>query len=369
MASTDWCDCELPTELLNLISQRIDDELDLIRFRSVCSTWRRSSNSNHHPNSALKLPQLSYNLSDTINNINTSPFCCLFKRTIYLIKPLRHHKQHRPWLIRVTQNSHGKKLFHLLFKSFYYSHCFPRVLDFNKLSVLNLGTDFIIDHGDFNLCNYFFYNNKKREKFLAITCNGEKPMVLGISEYFPHPMLFCYLNNYWKPISDMSTKYVDICVFKGQFYLVDNTGRTVAIESDSSVQLVDNPFIPGDRKLLVESEGELLLVNIYENLKTFDVFSLDKNNKTWVKLMSLGDRVLFFVNKCSFSASALDMCVVKGNSVVFIDDTFNIYGNCVYLLDGSQQSSASDYRKCFKHVPDGLEYLSLFSAPEWIVKS
>jgi len=172
MASTDWC--ELPTELLNLISQRIDDELNLIQFRSVCSTWRRSSISNHHPNSTLKVSQLSYNFSYTINNINTSLFCYLFKHTLYLIKPLWHQKQLRPWLIRVTQNSLGKKLFHLLFNSFYYSHGFARALDFNKLSVLHLGPDLIIDHGDFNLRNYFFYNNKKREKFVAITCNGEK---------------------------------------------------------------------------------------------------------------------------------------------------------------------------------------------------
>ncbi|XP_024634445.1 F-box protein SKIP23 [Medicago truncatula] len=250
MASTDWCD--LPTELLNLILQRNDDELDLIR------------------------------------------------------------------------------------------------------------TDFIINHRDFNLRNYFFYNNKKREKFLAITCNGENPMVLGISDYFPHPMLFCYLNKFWKPISDMSTKYVDICVFKRRFYLVDNTGRTVTIESDSSVQLVDNPFIPGDRKLLVESEGALLLVNIYENLMTFNVFRLDEKNKKWVKLMSLRNRVLFFVNGCSFSASASDLCVAKGNCVIFIDDAYNI---CTYFynycLDRSQPLSVSEY----------FEYLSLFSAPEWIGKS
>ena len=185
-------------------------------------------------------------------------------------------------------------------------------------------------------------------------------MVLGISEYFPHPMLFCYLNNFWKPISDMSTKYVDICVFKGRFYLVDNTGRTVKIESDSSVKLVDNPFIPGDRKLLVKSEGELLLVNIYENLKTFNVFRLDEKNKKWVKLMSLRNRVLFFVNGCSFSASASDLCVAKGNFVVFIDDAYKI---CTYFynycLDGTRRLSVSDY----------FEYLSLFSAPEWIVKS
>ncbi|RHN50453.1 putative F-box domain-containing protein [Medicago truncatula] len=41
MAAVDWS--KLPTELLNLISQRIDDEIDFIRFRSTCSTWRSST--------------------------------------------------------------------------------------------------------------------------------------------------------------------------------------------------------------------------------------------------------------------------------------------------------------------------------------
>ncbi|PNX63171.1 F-box protein, partial [Trifolium pratense] len=38
MAEANWS--ELPTELLNLISQRIDNNVDLIRFGSVCSTCR-----------------------------------------------------------------------------------------------------------------------------------------------------------------------------------------------------------------------------------------------------------------------------------------------------------------------------------------
>jgi len=48
MAAANWS--ELPPELLNLISQHIDVELDLICFQSVCPTWRSSSIPNHHSN-------------------------------------------------------------------------------------------------------------------------------------------------------------------------------------------------------------------------------------------------------------------------------------------------------------------------------
>ncbi|RHN50450.1 hypothetical protein MtrunA17_Chr6g0457521 [Medicago truncatula] len=84
----DWS--KLPTELLNLISQRIYHEVDLIRFRSVCSTRRSSSIPNHHQIlpfkfSLLKLPVLTDpNGIDTINN-NTS-FWYLSKQNIFIIK-------------------------------------------------------------------------------------------------------------------------------------------------------------------------------------------------------------------------------------------------------------------------------------------
>ncbi|AES58687.1 hypothetical protein MtrunA17_Chr1g0146381 [Medicago truncatula] len=42
----DWS--KLPKDLLNLISKQIDNEIDLIRFRSICTNWRSSSIPNHH---------------------------------------------------------------------------------------------------------------------------------------------------------------------------------------------------------------------------------------------------------------------------------------------------------------------------------
>ena len=110
MAEADWS--ELPNDLVNLISQRFDKDLDLIRFKSVCSMWRRSSISNHHHQILpFKLPRFTSN--------------SLSKHILYLIKPppppppqeqeipLRH------WLIRITKNSRGEtQLFHPLHPQF-----------------------------------------------------------------------------------------------------------------------------------------------------------------------------------------------------------------------------------------------------------
>jgi hypothetical protein len=139
----------------------------------------------------------------------------------------------------------------------------------------------------------------------------------------------------------------------------------------------------GDMKFLVESEGELLLVDVYKSYSVYfdldgevacrddlkiHVFRLDEKAKKWVKLPSLGDRILFLGNGCSFSTSASDLSVAKGNCVIFMDDDCslvnkicnNASGMYVFDLDQGHVSPLSDY-------PD---YLNLFwPPPEWIVKS
>lgn len=138
------------------------------------------------------------------------------------------------------------------------------------------------------------------------------------------------------------------------------------IGPDSTVQMVAEHVVHGgDRKLLVESDGELLLVDIYESLDFgINVFRFHEKEKKWVKLMNLGDRVLFFGEGCSFSASASDLCVSKGNCIIFIDDAITNYwmqgGNGVYHLDQGRVSPVSRYH----------EYFNLFSPPpDWILKS
>ncbi|MCI02024.1 F-box protein, partial [Trifolium medium] len=282
--AADWS--ELPKDLLNLISERIDNEIDFIRFRSICSSWRSSSIVNHHTNILpFKFPLLKYvdhsdtdsddefsdsdyDFSDYINdyefsdsiNINDTnfPFSYLSKRSIFLIKPPQQQQTLiRPWLIRITQNSHGKtKIFQpdTAFESLFPSFNYSNMLDFNKLSVIRLGTDFI-DDDDFTLSDdRSDYMNP--ETVLAITCHGKTPLVLGSLSYVtPRQMLFRGNDERWTPIFS-STYYGDMCVFKGQIYAVNLSGRTVVVGPESSVQLIAQPSdLDVTQKLLVESEA------------------------------------------------------------------------------------------------------------------
>jgi hypothetical protein len=358
----DWS--QLPKDLLNLISERIDNDLDLIRFRSVCSSWRSSSipNLHHHVSLPFKFPHLkcSVYINSYVNNEQVSD--PLSKRNIFLIKAPQQQDETliRPWLIRVTQNSSGKaKLYESPLIPFELPSNFSFSIDLYKSSILNLGTDFILREP--------FIHPKK---VVAVT-----PLILAILLHNGHLVLWRCGDDCWTNIPDVS--YIgDICIFKERIYAVEEMSRkTVTIgPEDLSVQVVAKDVLGGDPKIqfLVESEGELLLVDVSEFVSDLgfivdvDVFRLDEMEKKWVKLKSLGDRVLFCGNECLFSACASDLAVAEGNCVIFMDNVFFEDNKicdrsmCVFDLDQGRLLPLSDYPA----------YLNLFwPPPASIVKS
>ncbi|KAA8535954.1 hypothetical protein F0562_028432 [Nyssa sinensis] len=149
----------------------------------------------------------------------------------------------------------------------------------------------------------------------------------------------------WTVIDDLPSPYDDVILFDGQFYAVDSTGRAVIVDSSPSVNLVAHSVFGGDKKFLVESCAELLLVDMYlstgpeedlgsyeyfefydefdcymiERTIRFKVFKLDQEGQKWVEVKSLGDQMLFLGDNCAFSASASDFTECKGNCIFFTD--------------------------------------------------
>ncbi|CAJ2639151.1 unnamed protein product [Trifolium pratense] len=360
----DWS--QLPTELLQLISQKLNSDFYLLRFRSVCSTWR-SSIPNHPPNHHLpfKLPPLPD------NNDNDS-VCYVVKHNIFLIKPttitIPNQQQQqqifiKPLLIRIGPNLNGNKI-HLwhpldLDQRLPFNFTSKVVFDFNHISIVDLGYVFllyILKDSD-SLQNYP-YPYVYYENVVAATCPGElQPLIVTFNRYYEMCM-FRPWDNVWTKIPNVSA-CEDICNFKGRTCLVDKTGRTVMVGPDLSVDFVaDEISDPGMVRLcLVESEL-YLVVSCYGGVNVrIDVYRLDEKKKKWVKLSNLGDRVLFLGNRCSFSASASDLGFANGNCVITMSDVTLKFGMSVLNFDEGRVLPLSDYPDYFKLLAkSGLDH-------------
>ncbi|KAJ8530313.1 hypothetical protein K7X08_037148 [Anisodus acutangulus] len=157
----------------------------------------------------------------------------------------------------------------------------------------------------------------------------------------------------WEIVDELSLPYDDVIMKDGNFYAVDNTGKGVVVNLSCGVtpelKVVANSVFGGDKKFLIESCGELLMVDKYlsigpeddlgynenigfyeefdcymsERTVKFKVYKLDGDMQRWVEVTSLEDRMLFVGDNCTFSVlvSELDSRC-KGNCILFADQYF-----------------------------------------------
>ncbi|KAE9584874.1 putative F-box domain-containing protein [Lupinus albus] len=386
---------QLPKELLNLISERLESSLYLLRFRSVCSSWRSSTSSipnhyHHHHHLRFNFPIFS-NDPTAPNQIHNSTFS-LSKRTLFLINPPQQNQQQllQPWLIKIGHDPSEKtQLWHPLSRFAIKSSIlppplsFPELLDIYHLPVVDLGQEFVL-----NIRGPPSFSSLYMEKVVfSRTGSNSRGFVLLTIHVSGKLALFRSGDEGWSIIPDMPTPYDDVCVFKGRFFAVDGTGRTVRVGLDLDVEIVAEPVFGGDKKFLVECEGELLLVDKYlssgyvcsldmfgegggddgdeifelgcERAMKFGLYRLEEEERRWVELESLNGRVLFLGDDCAFCVPATDLCVAKGDCVIFRDDTFNINvlesGMGVFHLGDDRISPLSrqpDYFNLFWPPPD-----------------
>ncbi|KEH19028.1 hypothetical protein MtrunA17_Chr8g0351561 [Medicago truncatula] len=144
-------------------------------------------------------------------------------------------------------------------------------------------------------------------------------------------------------------------MFKDRFCAVNKIGRTVAFGPGDSVELLTEYVDGGDMKFLVESEGELLLVDIYDphrygfpgeyGLK-LDVFRLDEKEKKWVKLASLGERIIFLSKEIVSSLVMMHSTMLTRCFVGCVFFTWINAGFPLYLIVPSTST-------CFGHLQNG----------------
>ncbi|XP_057966388.1 F-box protein SKIP23 [Malania oleifera] len=342
----EWSD--LPRELLVLIAKRLDNHFDLLRFRSVCSSWRCSV-SPRAPSLPSRFPIIQND-----GTTETSGGFYLSKRTICrlgLPEP-RRRVPSDDWLIKVEENvPQSICLLNPLssLKSKCLSSTFPRTLDLSNIRISELGREYVLQYvnsrpfadalGD--------VNNLYMEK-VVFASNPDGTFAVLTIHISGKLAVFKSGDENWSVIEDFPSPYDDVALFDGRFYAVDGNGRAVVVEMEPSpsVNLIAGAMFGGDKKCLVESNGELLLVDVYlrmglaeedsdvdegdgsseelprilsERMGRFKVYRLSRSEQKWVEVRSLGDRILFLGDNCAFSASASDFYGRKGNCIYFTD--------------------------------------------------
>ncbi|KAI4375810.1 hypothetical protein MLD38_013636 [Melastoma candidum] len=345
---------QLPGDLVGRIADHLPTATDLIRLRSVCSSWRSSlhlhlhlhrlrNNHRHHPtilpNDGISQSSWAFSLSS---------------RTLFLLSPSPAvDAAATPWLVKFA-HPHPSRL--TLFNPFSRIPLplppnFPRVLDLTHIRVLELGREYVLHHvglaGSVNPDAGSLY----MEKVVLLPLDADSEFVLLTIHVSGKLAMFRTGNPRWGIIQDMPSPYDDVILYKGEFYAVDGTGRCVLVGVDMRLSLIAKSVFGGDKKYLVESLGELLLVDMYlsidvdeddedgddeeiaelaqhfdyivaERTVRFRVYRLDRGSLRWVEVRDLRDRVLFLGDDCTFSASAGDLGMSTGNCIFFADNFF-----------------------------------------------
>lgn len=338
----DWS--MLPGDVLHLISMQLGRPLYLTRFRSVCRTWR-SSTPRHldHP-----LPNLHL---EFVYEFNEDSW--LSKHSLYLLRPHQEGPR-QPWLINMSEDGNLNQLWHPIVPHFRFDHHLE-MINFMELPVISLGHHLVL-HDNQNLF---------MEKVAAATWQGDDHFV--IIPLFDLEACAWYSHSESRfHITILESKCDDICVFKGRPCLVYKTGMTIMFNPDMSLELmaasVDLSGIISTKHLVVSQDKELLLVCHYFagcSDRAFGVFSLDENERIWVELNNLGDPVIFLGDNCTFIASASDLNVTQGNSLIYYQGGYTAYSNGmrIYQFDQHQLSNLSDFP----------EYAGLFwPPPDWL---
>lgn len=256
------------------------------------------------------------------------------------------------WLIKIEEDTPDRMhLLHPLTKFVYKSlpPTFPKIIDVTRFSISELGQEFVLHYINYNpsatnigdardlymekvVYRPTSYSNVDGFEILTVHVSGKLTM-------------FRSGEKKWLTIQDMPSPYDDVMLFNEQFYAVDNTGRTVVVQQSLTVSVIAHSVFGGDKKYLVEFNGQLFMVDKYlcldqdadlgvddeedgegenwcikEKTLRFKVFRLEEKLQKWIEVKNLGDLVLFMGDNSTFSVSATELSGCRGNCIFFTDD-------------------------------------------------
>ncbi|KAJ1702204.1 hypothetical protein LUZ63_001983 [Rhynchospora breviuscula] len=304
MMVMDWA--LLPHDLLYIISTKLADISDFIRFRDVCKSWQSSASPSDH---APRLPWILNNHGDLFVLANLK-LCPSFSNKIYTIR-VRH---------AYMMSLNGP------------SECY--LLNTNKgrpISLLNPFTGNTIALPPLrkeirSLYPLNFVGNRLRSKDLLVVRGFDKhslTFILGLTRLGDAEWLVIPLpgSGVWVRGSFM--------YYKGHLFAHElSTGRTMVFDATSgkiAFTMRNTNRLDYNRDVkeyMLESEGKLLRIikNIENNqVESFEIYQLDAldNDYRWIQIWDINEQMVFLDTHSGFSMRSSNFHGLRGNCIYF----------------------------------------------------
>ncbi|XVF76377.1 hypothetical protein PTKIN_Ptkin13bG0261700 [Pterospermum kingtungense] len=275
----DWT--QLPPELLALLANCLDTRFDVLRFRSVCSSWRASVPPKLYPLPINLPPQTKGSVKFSLGDIMID--------TIFLVR------------CPAT------------------AAC--RVLDSTNFQVIELDHQFVVlspngYRNQFIDKVSFLWSNTNTNDFMMLTPVNRQDLYMVSSIWGKTESIILQTRT-------SGVEFKDIISFNDKFYAIDGQGKTTVVDQSLNLSFIGSPT---NRKFLVQSGDNLLDVEMISvptdsnggvMVVDFRIFRLNEEEQKWDEIEGLGDQILFLGVSQSISASASEFYGVKGNLIFF----------------------------------------------------
>ncbi|CAI0416347.1 unnamed protein product [Linum tenue] len=391
-----WAD--LPEEILEAIGSRIDHPINVLNFRSVCSSWRSAVRTPdfHHPIPPIEV-RLPYP-GDVDGVLVPSTLCFVEFHPPPIPNGDSTFAVAGGWPVKIEEASHGKLQLVDPISNLKH-HYSPTQLISAEFRTVQISSAFRLTYRD----GFRAFEVNKVVVFPPSANPLPQQQSVTVIAIFHKGRIGYWRNgdDDWTLLDDMNFNYDDIIIHRSRYYVVDRFGKLSVI--DSSLKFVKScsaPPLPhrggSGQKNLVKSGGDLYLVDRYldgrrRNWKDvedaiassfhpirqfrrgrkwnpravdFKVYKLDEEIGEWVEVKSLGDdgRVFVLTTECCFSAPAAQIAGGKKDCIYYSDDDDYVARNMMrtesirvfQLGDGSIEEVKTLPRESNVFLPPGF---------------
>ncbi|XP_050219809.1 F-box protein At2g26160-like [Mercurialis annua] len=332
-----WSD--LPSDILASIIKLLEVPIDIIRFRSVCRSWRNSISYSRedHIVFPLKTP-FNKNLYPHISSTSSIPrneFLQFYPTSTYLVKP-QYDDSRTAFLVKVEHRHLGQHKARVL-------NLRSREEDINGNKVIDSRNYHVSELCKMYTCKFFCDASS-----VDLNATGviKKVIIYPDDVWTRKEDCVVFITNvskkldYWKFGDDkwttiLNVEFGDMILHNGKVYVFDcMTGHLWIIEVSSTkvISLMKATKIALNRSCrfncdLLKSRGDLYLVEPFyckEGLDKYQVYKLNETlRQKWESVVRIGgDRafVLGSRDTSSFSVSTENLVRVTGNRIYYTDN-------------------------------------------------